>query len=637
MQQKILNILLAVSLVTVIYMSKTQLQLSLFLLIIFMTLNKNYYSYFSIIPLIFINTNLFFIFLALEIILLIISEKIKKKTYKNSAIILIIALYYTYLIVIGKTEIKFLLFLSLIIIPIIIIDTLKILDTKDYINELLILSIFVINVVCLNQYLLLILYLITILTISLITKKPYYIITSFLLMGYSIYITKNFVFLNFQIIAYLGYLFRNLTTKTKEIESLDFIIEDINQNVSNFLSFTTNFLDTTENKKHEEKISNSVKIIIENYCFKCRNRNSCFSEKKMDTYVFLKRILTTKNRVDFNCLHYQDVVAKATILAKEYKLYDDINLTDFKLESICYSIQNYFISLFEKTTPKILYILNFKKILIEKNIEFTNFTHSILNDEKFQLKIFVRKKQHITEIETLAQNYFDLKKIQIKTTDTYVLISPKKIYKIIYEFATLSHNNCQISGDNFLFKHIHDSNFICALSDGMGSGYNAYQLSQQTLKLVDRITDCSIDFETSLEILNTFFKTRDMIDSYATLDFVDINLSTGTLNLYKMGSSTTYILRDDKVVPIYNNNLPFGIGDLIIKEEFNLKEDDLIILVSDGVTDYINEDLLIDFIEKIKNESPHKIVYEILQKIYYENGNQIKDDMSCVVLKLKLC
>ena len=73
-----------------------------------------------------------------------------------------------------------------------------------------------------------------------------------------------------------------------------------------------------------------------------------------------------------------------------------------------------------------------------------------------------------------------MNKIQIKNSDSYVLISPKKIYKINYEYATLSHNNCQISGDNFLFKYTHDSNFICALSDGMGSGYNAFQLSQQT-------------------------------------------------------------------------------------------------------------------------------------------------------------
>ena len=634
MQQKILNLLLTITLISIIYISNFQIQLSLFLLIIFCTLNKNYYSYFSIIPLIFINTNLFFIFLLLEIILFIISLKIENKILKNSSIILIVFLYYLYLILIQKSTIPIISFLSLSILPAIILDTFKKSETKEYINEVLVLAICIINIRYINPYIFLSLYLITTISVSLSKEKPYYIITSFFIMSYSLYITKNYIFLFIQIVAYLSYFLKNIIKKEHDVDGLEFLIDDINQNVSNFLSFTTNFLDAN-NKEYDEKLSASIKILIENFCTKCRNRNICFADKKMKTYVYLKRILTTKDLVNFNCIYYQDLVEKASNLSKEYKLYEELNLIDFKLENICYSIQNYFLSLFEKTTPKILYILNFKKLLVKKNIKFANFTHNILNDEKFQLKVYAKKNPILNEIKTLALSYFDTNKIQINVADNYILISPKKNYKIIYEFATLSHNNCQISGDNFLFKYTHDSNFICALSDGMGSGYSAYQLSQQTLKMVDKITDCSIDFETSLEILNNFFKTKDVLDSYATLDFVDINLATGKLNLYKMGSSTTFILRDNKVVPIYNNNLPFGVSDLIIKEEYELKSDDLIILVSDGVTDYINEEKLINYIEKLKNESPHKIVYDILQKIYYDNGNQIKDDMSCVVLKLK--
>ena len=142
-------------------------------------------------------------------------------------------------------------------------------------------------------------------------------------------------------------------------------------------------------------------------------------------------------------------------------------------------------------------------------------------------------------------------------------------------------------------------------------------------------------FETSLQILNNFFKTRDLSDSYATLDLVDINLTDGVLNLYKLGSSTTYISRGDKIIPIYNNNLPFGISELITKEEYRITDGDLIVLVSDGINDYIDEGVLIKYIESLKAEPPHKIVYEILQKIYYENNNSIKDDMSCIAIKIK--
>jgi stage II sporulation protein E len=153
--------------------------------------------------------------------------------------------------------------------------------------------------------------------------------------------------------------------------------------------------------------------------------------------------------------------------------------------------------------------------------------------------------------------------------------------------------------------------------------------------MVDTITNCNIPFDASLQILNNFFKNRESSDCYATLDLVDIDLTRGILNLYKLGSSTTYISRGEKIIPIYNNNLPFGISDLITKEEYNVIDNDLVILVSDGINDYIDETILIKFIESIKDESPHKIVYEILQKIYYENKNTIKDDMSCIAIKIK--
>ena len=152
--------------------------------------------------------------------------------------------------------------------------------------------------------------------------------------------------------------------------------------------------------------------------------------------------------------------------------------------------------------------------------------------------------------------------------------------------------------------------------------------------MIDKITKCCLDFQTSLTILNSFFKIKDLEEAYSTLDFIDINLIDGKMNLYKLGSSTTYIIRNEKIIPIYNNNLPFGVNDLITKEEYLLKNDDLVILVSDGVSDYISETKLQKVLLSLRNETPHKIVYEVLQGIYRENNNKINDDMTCIALKI---
>ena len=69
-------------------------------------------------------------------------------------------------------------------------------------------------------------------------------------------------------------------------------------------------------------------------------------------------------------------------------------------------------------------------------------------------------------------------------------------------------------------------------------------------------------------------------------------------------------------------------------KNYDLKNDDLVILISDGVTDYISETKLQKVILSLKNETPHKIVYEILQGIYRENNSKINDDMTCIAIKI---
>ena len=363
----------------------------------------------------------------------------------------------------------------------------------------------------------------------------------------------------------------------------------------------------------------------------------------LKTYIFLKELLTKKEQVNtkknigeiFDCRYYFAMAESALELQKKYDLISNINLNDIKIIGVCSSVQNYFVSVFEKTSPQVIRLMTFKKKLLELNINFYSFDSKITSEDAFQFKIHSKNTIDLLRIVEVAKNYFKEKDINIDLREGYVCIYPKKKYKVLYDHASLSLNNCQISGDNILIKTRGEVNFICALSDGMGSGYYAYQLSQETLKMVDTITNCNIPFDASLQILNNFFKSREASDSYATLDLVDIDLTKGILNLYKLGSSTTYISRGEKIIPIYNNNLPFGISDLITKEEYSVADGDLIILVSDGINDYIDESVLIKYIESINHEAPHKIVYEILQKIYYENKNTIKDDMSCIVIKIK--
>ena len=471
----------------------------------------------------------------------------------------------------------------------------------------------------------------------------YYIVTTFFICIIAYITTNQLLYLIIQFIAYLCYLFKNLLVDKKEENQLEFVIDDINNNIINFCVFLNHFNKVSFDNNYDKRLSESIKILIGNYCSNCKNKSICYSDKKLKTYLFLKGLLTRKNQINssvsrdelFDCIYYFDIAEKALHLQSQYQLSDKMPVDDLKIQTVCLSIQNYFISIFDKITPQTLKLLDFKKKLIDSNILFFDFKYQIIDHENFHFKIYAKKNKELLDIFEYSNNYFQKFNSVISICDGYIYIHPKRKYKVNYDSATLSLNNHQISGDNILTKTVNEINFICALSDGMGSGFNAYQLSEETLSMVDNILNCNISFDSALQIINNFFKARDMADKFATLDLVDIDLKNGLLKIYKLGSSTTYISRGDKIIPIYNNNLPFGIGDLITKEEFSVCDGDLVILVSDGVNDYIDESVLINYIEVLKNETAHKIVFEILQKIYHENKGEIKDDMSCIAIKIK--
>lgn len=470
-------------------------------------------------------------------------------------------------------------------------------------------------------------------------SKNYYLITAFFITIYGMFFAKELLYIAIQLLAYLGYFLKNKNIESKTNFELEYALENINNNITDFCTFLNHFSKITYNNDYEKRLSEAIKILIESHCLTCKERSVCYANKKLKTYIYLKDLLTKKGQENFtesfSCKNYFVMAERANELQIKYELYSSLEIDDIKIIGICSSIQSYFVSSYENISPEILKLSNFKKILIEAKINFYNFEYKIISESIFEFKIYSKSTKDLLTIVEYSKFYFDALKTTIELRNGYVCIYPKKKYKILFDHASLSVNNCQISGDNILTKNIYDVNFICALSDGMGSGYYAYQLSQETLKLVDNITNCNISFDSSLQILNNFFRTRDLSECYATLDLVNIDLINGILNLYKLGSSTTYISRGDKIIPIYNNNLPFGINDLITKEEFQLIDDDLIVLVSDGVNDYINESTLTKYIETLKHEQPHKIVYEILQRIYHENKNTIKDDMSCIAIKIK--
>ena len=185
MYKTILNILLILSLSTLIYLGNILfIEISLFLLIILMTLNKNYFSYLSIIPLIFVNQYSFFIFAFICLFIFLVNKYIKNKIIRNISVFTLSLIFFFYAIYILNIDIVIISLLYTIIVASIIVNSFVKKISNQYLNESLILFVSIISIMHVDKILFLSMFLIIICCEALLYKKFYYIITSFLICSY---------------------------------------------------------------------------------------------------------------------------------------------------------------------------------------------------------------------------------------------------------------------------------------------------------------------------------------------------------------------------------------------------------------------------------------------------------------------
>lgn len=195
-----------------------------------------------------------------------------------------------------------------------------------------------------------------------------------------------------------------------------------------------------------------------------------------------------------------------------------------------------------------------------------------------------------------------------------------------------------LCGDNFSVTKLDTQKAVLMLSDGMGSGENAYVKSGQVVDLLEQLLSAGFCRELAIELLNSFisFLTNGNVSS--TLDLTMIDFYTGTADFIKLGASTTFIKRKDgKVEYIRSTSLPVGVLEQV---EFDtcarkLYHGDMVVMVSDGVLDGIifenKETYLADLIAKIETNNVQAVAEIIMEDIQTMQRGSMRDDSTVLV------
>ncbi len=237
----------------------------------------------------------------------------------------------------------------------------------------------------------------------------------------------------------------------------------------------------------------------------------------------------------------------------------------------------------------------------------------------------------------------------------------------------------KINEDSFI---INNNISLLVVSDGMG-GYEKGDIASQII--VKNLDDIMIDYNQETEKTNyidentndiehqistylnrAIINSKDSINKYAIDNAIDGNIGATVVGIYKdinidkitvfhLGDSRAYRIRDNKIEQLTidhsvvedmrrsgkysdieinkvgNNILSKAIGnfnDFDLEINFyDLLVDDIFILCSDGVSNFIDDDLLLKY---IVNNTQSKAI-EKIKKIIYENG--ARDNLTLLISK----
>lgn len=400
-----------------------------------------------------------------------------------------------------------------------------------------------------------------------------------------------------------------------ESDCINLLFDDFNK----YLNTLNN--EYNKNLRIKEIKEKKLEEISTNFCNKCQKNTLC-KNRLEKRYSFISAAMLGMRQNIYECPYYHlfKIETNMENVNKSFE-YSALKALGFEL-SFLYN-QNL---LLKKEYEKFIRLLaNYNYFITDLDIN--------LSSSSMYFSLTVSKNKPIIESLFLKCAYKAFgEELEIKNVDDRLYFYKKPKLKITYAHTVLAKKGNLMSGDNYYIKKDYNSSYIFALSDGMGSGYNAYTESADALKTIANLSSYHFRINTILKLLEDIYELRSNYDRYATLDFLAINTATCKLNLYKMGSTTTYILHNNKLFTYENQALPLKLDDVNSAYELDIYSGDFIFLLSDGISDFISNEEFYTLASK-PNNSADEICYSIIEYIKEKEKNNLKDDLSLIVIK----
>lgn len=221
--------------------------------------------------------------------------------------------------------------------------------------------------------------------------------------------------------------------------------------------------------------------------------------------------------------------------------------------------------------------------------------------------------------------------------NVYSFVTKPSIF-CVYGIARMKKEGEELSGDSFCACKTKEGRWMYALSDGMGSGYQANKESETVVELMEQFVLAGFSVEVALRLMNAAMVFGGRQERYSTLDVCMVDGYTGICEFYKVGAHVSFIRHRDWVEVIAEESLPVGVQVKVdtVPWRSHMESGEILVMVTDGVLEYLHVSqpvqLLKELIGQLECRRPEDFSRRILERVMLYTGGRAPDDMTVLAV-----
>lgn len=220
-------------------------------------------------------------------------------------------------------------------------------------------------------------------------------------------------------------------------------------------------------------------------------------------------------------------------------------------------------------------------------------------------------------------------------TGAHLEMRERAPFRAIVGIGRQQKEGTSVSGDSGCY-FLTDAGVACLLlADGMGTGAAAAQDSRTLVTSLERFLRAGIPIADALKAVSPALRLRADGTRFTTLDALTLDLFTGRAESLKCGAAPSYLRMGGQWSVLTGKALPIGLADEDALGEpvpLRLGHGDLCILLSDGISDGMDDGWVRELLVAHANESPKELAMLLVNGAA---GRGHDDDRTALVLRLE--